>query len=170
MRFLIALLFLIGTASAQPIGGGGGCNSPYGSTGVGCGPVGSVISAPSQAIAPSPGLTFTTLAGGTVGGAAIAGSGSYFIAAPSGLTNATWGGGCSGPSTVAGFSAAAGSWSATFTVPAGAGVACTITVTGTGSNTATAVSPGVTIASGACSNQLDFTDSCNSQYIFAVVK
>lgn len=95
---------------------------------------GSVISASS--------LTFNSLANGTQS-STVAGGGGYTGAAPSGLTSVTFGGGCagSGPSTVTGFSAAAGSWSATFSTTSAATAGCTITATGTGSNTHTAISP-----------------------------
>lgn len=98
----------------------------------------SVGSAPATAIA------FSTLANGTVGGAAIAGSGTYTGTAPSSLSSATWGGGCSGSSTVGSFSASAGSWSATFTVPGSSGSGCTIAITDNLGDSAT--SPGVTIS------------------------
>jgi hypothetical protein len=89
-------------------------------------------------------LTFTTLANGTVGGAAIAGSGAYTGTAPTSISTATWGGGCSGSSTVTGFSAGGLAWSANFSVPASAGTGCTISITDNRSDTAT--SPGVTIS------------------------
>lgn len=89
-------------------------------------------------------IAFTTLANGTVGGSAIAGSGTYTGTAPSSISSATWGGGCSGSSTPAGFSASAGSWSATFTVPGSSGAGCTIAILDDLSDTAT--SPGVTIS------------------------
>lgn len=102
--------------------------------------------------APGPGgksvsaaLTFTSLANGTVGGSAIAGSGAYTGTAPTGISSATWGGGCSGSSTVSGFTAGSGVWSASFTTPAGAGTGCTIAATDNRSDSAT--SPGVTISS-----------------------
>lgn len=98
-------------------------------------------------------IAFTALADGTVGGAPVAGSGTYAGAAPSSLSSATWGGGCSGSSTVSSFSAGAGTWSASFTVPGSAGTGCTIAVTDDLSDNAT--SPGVTISAGGFSGPLD---------------
>lgn len=89
-------------------------------------------------------IAFTALAAGTVGGAAIAGSGTYTGTAPGSISTATWGGGCSGASTPAGFTAGTGTWSATFTVPSSAGMACTIAITDNLGDSAT--SPGVTIS------------------------
>jgi hypothetical protein len=166
VRWVVFLILMATSARAQPAytiaPGSIPCVGPSGAVGFACNAGGG----PSSPIGPpGPRILFTTLAGGTVGGSPVAGSGTYTLATPTGLTNAIWGGGCSGASTVAGFSAAAGSWSATFTVPLAGGSACTITVNGTGPNTATATSPGVTIAAGACSNQLDFSVACNSQYL-----
>jgi hypothetical protein len=117
---------------------------------------------------PTPALSFDVLAGGTTS-STVPGSGAYTIAAPSGLTSATWGGGCSGASTVTGFSASLGVWSATFSTPSLAGTGCTIAVTGTGGNTASATSPGVTITGASCSNSLDFSQACNSQYLGGII-
>lgn len=117
-----------------------------------------------------PSLAFTTLSGGTTS-STVPGSGSYAVAAPSGLTSATWGSGCSGASTVTGFSQSSGLWSATFSTPV-APCTGTLSVTGTGSNTASAVYPGTVTFTGSapsCSNSLDFSDSCNSQYLVGVL-
>lgn len=100
-------------------------------------------------------IAFTTLANGTVGGAAIAGSGTYTGTAPSSISSATWGGGCSGSSAPASFSASVGAWSATFTVPGSSGTGCTIAITDNLGDTAT--SPGVTISGGSYVGPLDVT-------------
>lgn len=56
MRWLLLALLLTSSAYAQPIGGGGGCNSPYGATGVGCAPgSGSVTQASSAPAIPQTG-------------------------------------------------------------------------------------------------------------------
>lgn len=92
-------------------------------------------------------IAFTTLANGTIGGSAIAGSGTYVSTAPSSISSATWGGtGCSGSSTVTGFSAGSGTWSANFSVPgSGAGGStCTISITDNLGDSAT--SPNTTIS------------------------
>lgn len=89
-------------------------------------------------------LAFTALANGTVGGSPIAGSGTYTGTAPTSISSATWTGCGGGSSTPAGFSAATGTWSATFTVPGSSGSGCTIAITDNRTDTAT--SPGVTIS------------------------
>lgn len=54
MHWLLLTLLLTSSAYAQPIGGGGGCNSPYGATGIGCAPgSGSVTQASSAPAAPT---------------------------------------------------------------------------------------------------------------------
>lgn len=91
-------------------------------------------------------LAFTVLNTAVIN-ATTTGSGTYTGSAPSGLTNAAYGGACTGSSTVSGFSASAGTWSATFTTPASPCTG-TLSVTGTGSNMATGVSPSTVFSSG----------------------
>lgn len=107
---------------------------------------------------PSHTIQFTALAGGTVGGSPLAGSGTYSGTAPSSISTATWTGCGGGASTVAGFSAGAGTWSATFTVPPSSGAGCTIAIADNLGDTAT--SPGVTISSG---GTIAFTSLTNNQ-------
>lgn len=107
---------------------------------------------------PSHTIQFTALAGGTVGGSPLAGSGTYSGTAPSSISTATWTGCGGGSSTVAGFSAGAGTWSATFTVPPSSGSGCTIAIADNLGDTAT--SPGVTISAG---GTITFTSLTNNQ-------
>lgn len=124
--FLVAALLFAGPAQAQ-----------ISLTGAGVG------GASPSSVAPL--LAFTALANGTLGGSPIAGSGTYTGTAPTSIFSATWTGCGGGSSTPAGFSAAAGTWSATFTVPGSAGSGCTLFITDNRSDTAP--SPGVTISS-----------------------
>jgi hypothetical protein len=144
-RILIVLLF-------ASVGGSNVQSYPH---------VGSAVS--------SPHIAFTALAGGTVGGAALAGSGTYSGVTPTSIVTATWNGCGGGASTPSGVSFSGGVMTASFTTPPSAGTGCTISIqTNLGS---VAVSPGVTITSGGYVGPVDAavgtantSDECYSFY------